>query len=350
MNNQISYSAKASEIRLSVVDQSPVRKGGTARQALQESIKLAQAVEEIGFQRYWVAEHHNLANFAGTSPEILIGQIAAATKRIRVGSGGVMLSHYSPFKVAENFRMLETLFPGRIDVGLGRAPGSDQLTAAVLSHPRQQIDVRYYPEQVKDLIGFLNDDLDEEHPFAPVHAGPGEHTVPEVWLLGSRADSASMAAEMGLPFSFAHFFGLAVEQGPLIADMYRSRFKPSKYLSEPKFSVSLQVLCAPTMDDANRIGSSRNVSRVRSVQGIREGLLPIDEALNYQFRPDELAYVNQLKQNYIDGDPDYVRGEIIQLAERYQTNDIGIVTICYSFEDRVNSYELVAQAFGLNSK
>ena len=334
-------------LKLSVVDQSPIRQGGTARDAVLETVELARVAERLGYHRYWVAEHHNVANFAGTTPEVLIGQIAANTSTIRVGSGGVMLSHYSPFKVAETFRLLETFFPGRIDLGLGRAPGSDQLTASVLSHPRSPIDVRYYPDQVRDLVSFLNNDVDPEHPFASVKAGPGEFTSPDVWLLGSRADSAQMAAEMGLPFSFAHFFGLAVEQGPMIAQMYRDQFKPSKYLSEPKVNIGLQVLCAETEEEALRLASSRNVARVKSVQGMREAVPPVDEALAYQFRPDERAYINQLQEHYIDGDPQQVKEKIEAVAEMYKTDDVGIVTICYAFEDRMRSYELVAEAFGL---
>lgn len=337
----------SSDIQLSVVDQSPVRKGGTARDALTETVELARAVEQLGYRRFWVAEHHNLANFAGTSPEILIGQIAASTQSIRVGSGGVMLPHYSAFKVAEVFRMLETLFPGRIDLGIGRAPGSDQITAAALSYPRPQLDVRHYPIVVRDLLNFLHDTVDDEHPFASLHAGPGKFTTPEVWLLGSRADSAAMAAEMGLPFSFAHFFGLATEHGPAIAEMYRQNFQPSEYLSEPKVNVALQVLCAETDEDAQRIGASRNLSRVRSVQNIREGVPPIEEALAYEYRPDEWAYLSKLKESYIDGTPEYVRDKIEALADIYDTNDIGIVTICYSFADRVRSYALVAEAFDM---
>lgn len=335
------------KLKLSVVDQPPVRKGGTAADALYETIELAQAVERLGYERFWVAEHHNLANFAGTSPEIMIGQIASRTGSIRVGSGGVMLSHYSSFKVAENFRMLETLYPGRIDLGVGRAPGSDHLTAAALSYPRPQIDVSRYPEQVRDLLGYLNDGMDTEHPFAKVHAGPGSFTAPLVWLLGSRMDSAAMAAEMGLPFSFAHFFGLAVEQGPRIAEMYRRNFQPSKYLSEPRVNVTLQVLCAETEEEALRLASSRNVSRVKSVQGLREGVPPVEEALLYPYRPDELAYVSQLRESYIDGDPQQVKEKIEALSDSYQTDDIGIVTICYDFKDRVRSYELEAEAFRL---
>lgn len=337
----------SSDIQLSVVDQSPVRKGGTARDALTETVELARAVEQLGYRRFWVAEHHNLANFAGTSPEILIGQIAANTQSIRVGSGGVMLPHYSAFKVAEVFRMLETLFPGRIDLGIGRAPGSDQITAAALSYPRPQLDVRHYPVVVRDLLNFLHDTVDDEHPFASLRAGPGEFTTPEVWLLGSRADSAAMAAEMGLPFSFAHFFGMATEHGPAIAEMYRQNFQPSEYLSKPKVNVALQVLCAETDEDAQRIGASRNLSRVRSVQNIREGVPPIEEALEYEYRPDEWAYLSKLKESYIDGTPEYVRDKIEALADTYDTNDIGIVTICYDFADRVRSYELVAEAFDM---
>ena len=223
---------------LSVVDQSPVRSGGTAGDALRETIALAQAAESFGFARYWVTEHHNLGNLAGTSPEIMVGQILANTSSIRVGSAGVMLPHYSSLKVAENFRVLEALYPGRIDLGVGRAPGSDQRTNAALSYPRPPNDVRHYPRQVVDLLGYLNDSLEEEHPFAVVRAGPGISTAPQVWLLGSRVDSAAMAADMGLPFSYAHFFGLSVEHGPMIADMYRANFKRSEYLAEPLVNVT----------------------------------------------------------------------------------------------------------------
>ncbi len=355
-----------SPIQLSVVDQSPVRKDGTARDALMETIALAQAVEAFGYKRFWVAEHHNLAHFAGTSPEIMIGQIAAKTEHIRVGSGGVMLPHYSAFKVAEVFRMLETLFPGRIDLGIGRAPGSDPMTAAALSYPRPQLDIRHYPRIVRDLLNFLHDSVAEDHPFAALHAGPGggnasasvdsagdsdreQHawTAPEVWLLGSRADSASMAAEMGLPFSFAHFFGMASEHGPAIAEMYRQNFQPSEHLTEPKVNVTLQVLCAETEQQAQRLAASRNLSRVRSVQGMREGIASVEESLQYEYNPAEWAYLSKMKQSYIDGTPPQVREQIEALVHAYATDDIGIVTICYDFADRVRSYELVADVFGL---
>ncbi|MFQ6031118.1 MAG: MsnO8 family LLM class oxidoreductase, partial [Dehalococcoidia bacterium] len=222
------------QLVLSVVDQSPVRDGGTAGEALCNTIELAEAVEGFGYQRYWLAEHHSLPNFAGTSPEVLIGQVAARTKTIRVGSGGVMLSHYSAFKVAENFRMLESLYPGRIDLGIGRAPGSDQATALALSYPKHPSEIHHFPRQVTDLLGHLSGNLEPDHPFAGVQAGPGECTVPDVWLLGSRYESAFMAAQLGLPFAYAHFFGLGVEEGPAIVEGYRKNFQASEYLAEPK--------------------------------------------------------------------------------------------------------------------
>lgn len=332
---------------MSVVDQSPVRSGGTAADALWETIELAQACERLGYKRFWVAEHHNLANFAGTSPEVMVGQIAARTSTLRVGSGGVMLTHYSSFKVAETFRMLETLYPGRIDLGLGRAPGSDRTTAAVLSYPRLPIDVHHYPKQISDLMDYLSDSVPPDGPFGEIHAGPGDSTMPAVWLLGSRADSAAMAAEMGLPFAYAHFFGLSVEDGPVIVEMYRQNFKPSQYLSEPLVNVAVQVLCAETEEEALRLASSRNVSRVRSVQGFRTGVPTVEEALEYPYRPDERAYAASLQQFCIDGDPPQIKEKLEDVAKNFKTNDLSVVTICYAFEDRVRSYELVAQACGL---
>ena len=266
---------------------------------------------------------------------------------MRIGSGGVMLPHYSAFKVAEQFRMLEALYPGRIDLGLGRAPGSDRLTMEALAYPRQAISVEHYPKQVDDLLAYLTDNVAPESQFAELHAGPGDATVPDVWLLGSRIDGAALAAEMGLPFSYAHFFGLSIQQGPLIVEMYRKNFRPSKYLSEPLVNVKLQVLCAGTDDQALRLASSRNVSRIKSVQGVRDGVLPVEEALAYPFRPDELAYLTSLRHNYLDGDPEHVKEALQDIAETFQTRDLSIVTITFAFEDRVRSYQLVAEACGL---
>ena len=338
------------QLTLSVVDQSPIRSGSTAGEALRETIELAAVVEELGYKRYWLAEHHSLPNFAGTSPEVLIGQVAARTKTIRVGSGGVMLSHYSAFKVAENFRMLESLYPGRIDLGIGRAPGSDQITAAALSFPGHPREIRHFPRQVVDLLGHLNGSLEEGHLFSQVQAGPGEPQAPEVWLLGSRHESAYMAAQLGLPFAYAHFFGIGVEEGPAIVANYRLNFQPSEYLSEPKINVGVQVVCAETEEEALRISSSRNLSRLQAITGRGKGIPPVEEAVNYQYTPDELAFVQQYQRVCGDGDSQKVKQHLDDIAELYQTPDLSVVTITHDFADRVRSYELVADVCGIKVK
>ena len=336
------------KLTLSVVDQSPVRAGGTAADALRDTIQLAVAVEALGYYRYWLAEHHNLPNFAGTSPEVLVGQVAARTNTIRVGSGGVMLSHYSALKVAENFRMLDSLYPGRIDLGVGRAPGSDHLTAAALAYPGGPKDVQHYPRQVVDLVGYLSGGLEPEHPFAQVQAGPGEkETAPEVWLLGSRYESAYMAARLGLPFAYAHFFGLGAEDGPAIVEGYRKQFEPSRHLAEPKINVGVQVLCADTEEEAQRIASSRNLGRLYSITNRAKGIPSVEEALSYNYQPNELAFVRQYSRVCVDGNPQQVKAGLERLAETYQTNDLSVVTICHDYADRRRSYELVAEACGL---
>jgi luciferase family oxidoreductase group 1 len=331
------------KLRLSVVDQSPVRKGGTAGDALRESLALAERCDALGYERYWVAEHHSLPSIASTSPEILIGQIAACTRAIRVGSGGVMLSHYSAFKVAENFRMLETLFPGRIDLGLGRAPGSDPRTAAALAYPGPMRDVHRYPEQIDDLVAFLADDLPPGHPFRGIHAGPTPGGMPEVWLLGSGIDSALMAAERGLPFSFAHFFGAHAGNGPAIVAAYRQHFVPSRLGSEPRVHVGVMALCAPTSAEAEYHAASLKLSRLNLARGLHSGTASPEEALAYAYSPAELDYLARSTTPGAVGDPKQVLARLEELAAAYGTPELGIVTICFDFAARLRSYELIAE-------
>lgn len=340
------------KLMLSVVDQSPMRQGETAADALRDTIELAVAAESMGYRRYWLAEHHSLPNFAGTSPEVLIGLVAARTKTIHVGAGGVMLSHYSSFKVAENFRMLAALYPGRIDLGVGRAPGSDQITMAALSYPSRPHDITHYPRQVQDLLGHLRGDLEPEHPFSGIQAGPSDprpEDVPDVWLLGSRYESCMMAAHMGLPFAYAHFFGLGAEEGPAIVENYRKNFKPSEYLSEPRVNVGVQVLCADTEEEAARLASSRNLARLFSITGRAEGVPTPEEALAYQYQPNEWAFMQQYQRLCADGNPQQVKARLEEIAELYQTPDLSVVTICHGFPDRVRSYELVSEACGIKT-
>ena len=335
------------KLELSVVDQSPVRAGESAGQALRDTIALAVEVEKLGYQRYWLAEHHSLPNFAGTSPEILIGQVAAQTKTIRVGSGGIMLSHYSALKVAENFRMLGALYPGRIDLGIGRAPGSDQITAAALSFPGQPKEIRHFPRQVVDLLGFLNNDLEDGHVFSGISAGPGEPEVPDVWLLGSRYESANMAAQLGLPFAYAHFFGIAVEEGPAIVENYRKKFQPSEHLPEPKINVGIHVVCAETEEESLRLAASRNLARLFNITGRAGGIPSPEDAAGYVFQADEAAFVKQYRKVCVDGDPQQVKAGLEDIAEMYQTPDLSVVTITHSLAARVRSYELLAEVCGL---
>ena len=345
-----------SELVLSVVDQSPVRRGGTAADALAESVKLAQAAERLGYARYWVAEHHNTGTFSGAAPEILIGQIGAATSKIRVGSGGVMLTHYAALKVAEQFTMLDSFFPGRIDLGIGRAPGSDRYTAAALADPRPLADLRDFPRQVGDLLGFLHGFDDPDHRFRNIRPQPGQdcETAPEVWLLGSSDYSARLAARLGLPFSYADFFGYTGDQGPFIAEIYRDEFKPSRFCAEPKVNVTVQLLCAPTREEAVFLGSSRNLMRAARYLNLRleSGLYPPEEASTFEFTPQQMTYISGRSggPQQVDGDPEDVHARLMEAAAAYKTNDVGIVTNCYHFKDRVRSYELIAQVCGLASR
>ncbi len=335
---------------LGVVDQSPVRKGGSGGDALRETLALAERAESLGYARYWVAEHHGMPSIASTSPEILVGQIAARTRAIRVGSGGVMLSHYSALKVAENFRMLESLFPGRIDLGLGRAPGGDQRAAAALAYPGQIRDVRFYPEQVDDLVAFLADDLDASHPFFGVHAGPSSGGMPELWLLGSGIDSAHLAAERGLAFSYAHFFGAAPGHGPAISESYRRRFRPQHFLAAPRVHVAVFAVCAETQAEAQRLAASLRLSRVQLARGTTSGIPSPEEALAVQLTPEEEAFVARSQMPAVVGAPDQVRAELEAAAQAYGAQELGIVTITYDFAARVRSYELIAREFGLSGR
>jgi luciferase family oxidoreductase group 1 len=338
-------------LTLSVLDQSPVRQGGSAAQALAETVALAQAAERYGYRRYWVAEHHNSAMFAGTAPEILIGQIAARTSTIHIGSGGVMLSRYSALKVAETFRLLAAFYPGRIDLGIGRAPGSDPRTAVALAHAKPVADIQQFPRQVADLVGFLHDQLPQEHQFVGIAAQPGTAVqgLPEVWLLGSSDYSARLAAGMGLPFAFADFFGTAGDYWPQIADLYRRQFRPSADLPEPRCSVAVHVVCAETAERAQFIAGSMRllIARIRSGAS-RQPLLSPEDAAAQLTNAEDRALVASFTKHYIEGDPEMVRAALLAAAERYGTDDLFVATNCFAFADRQRSYELTAAACGLS--
>ncbi|MDA0261443.1 MAG: LLM class flavin-dependent oxidoreductase [Proteobacteria bacterium] len=251
--------------KIGVLDQSPVRSGGTEQDAVAETVELAKACEGWGYHRYWLAEHHGTDGFAGSAPEIMIPLVAAATSHIRVGSGGVMLSHYSPLKVAETFRLLEVMFPGRIDLGIGRAPGSDRLTAAALAYG-SQIGIEYFPTKIADMVAFLTDQPPPTEAFAQVRATPRASTVPDIWLLGSSSGSATYAAQFGLPLSFAQF--IAPEGGAEVIRAYRRAFIPSDLHQTPQVNLCVFVICADDEAEAWQLARSRDLWRMRLERGV----------------------------------------------------------------------------------
>jgi luciferase family oxidoreductase group 1 len=330
---------------LGVLDQSPIRSGGTATEAIQETLILAEHADRLGYTRYWLAEHHSSGGLAGAAPEVLMGQVAARTSRIRVGSGGVMLSHYSPLKVAENFRVLEALFPGRIDLGIGRAPGSDQRTARALRHGPGAVPLEHFPQQLSDLIGFLHDELPAGHPYSGVRAMPAGPSAPPIWILGSSSDGAMLAAHFGTAFSYAHFINAV--GGVDATRAYREMFRPSPRLASPQASVAVFALCADTDDEAERLARCRDLFIVRLYTG-RFGPFPsVEEAEAYDFSPPELAIVAEARRRTVAGTPDQVKARLEALAADYGVDELVVVTITHDFKARLRSYELLAEVFGL---
>ncbi|OUR78653.1 hypothetical protein A9Q83_07205 [Alphaproteobacteria bacterium 46_93_T64] len=334
------------KIRLSVLDQSPVRSGFSAKIGIEETIELAKLTDKLGYHRYWVAEHHNSTGLTGSAPEILLARLGAETQNIRLGSGGVMLSHYSPYKIAEIFNLLETMYPGRIDLGIGRAPGSDQITAHALAYGNQPRGPREYPSQVQDLISFLGDDLPEGHPLKQVHATPLPENAPEMWMLGSSDQSAQMAALLGSPFSFAHF--ITDEQGPQIMQMYREQFEPSNISLSPEGNIGVFVICADTDEEAVRMASSRDLWRTRLDTGKIGPVPSIEEALAYPYTQEEQARRNYHQRRNIVGSPATVQKKLKAVLDQYGVGEAVVVTITHSFEARCKSYELLADAFELS--
>ncbi len=331
-------------LRLSVLDQSPIPDGSSASAAFAATIALARLADRLGYERYWLAEHHNTQGLAGSSPEVLIARVAAETSRIRVGSGGVMLSHYSPLKVAESFRVLHALYPGRIDLGVGRAPGSDQLTAAVLAQGRIQ-PIERFGQQLQDLAGFLYDALPPEHPYHNVHATPRGPGAPEMWLLGSGGDSAAYAAVLGLGYSYAHFINPNVAEESLRT--YRQHFRPLFELDAPRASMAVRVVCADTAAEARRIASSFALQRLRMEQG-RLGRVPsVQEALVYPYSEAELARVEAILAQGFVGNPEQVKTRLTELATALEIDELVVVTITHDPLARRRSYELLAEAFEL---
>lgn len=340
-------------MRLSVLDQSPIRHDGSAADAVAETIALAKACEALGFHRYWVAEHHNTGSFAGSCPEILVARLAAETRSIRVGSGGVMLTHYSPLKVAEQFCMLELLAPGRIDLGIGRAPGTDERTSRALQAGPEAWGINAFPRQMLLLRQFLDDasgiaPFPDEHPYRGIHAMPSGQSRPQLWLLGSGLHSAVYAAELGLAFSHAHF--ISPEGSEEACATYRERFKPSGWYAKPMISLGVSVLAAESEEEAERLSASRNLWVVKLLAGRPIAFPSPEEALAYPLSDQERAVLATVKGRSIVGTPAGLRAKLEDLARRHGAEELVIVTITYDFASRLKSYELLARAFELGSR
>jgi luciferase family oxidoreductase group 1 len=333
-------------ISLSILDQSTIASGRDAGDAVRESLELAQLADQLGYARYWLAEHHNSANHAGTAPEILISAIAATTRRIRVGSAGIMLPHYAALKVAEQFRMLEALAPGRIDLGVGRAPGSDGRTAYALNPAAAQSADRF-PQQIKDLLGWLGEGLPVDHPFRAVRAQPEVSTRPQVWVLGSSEYGAQLAAWMGLPYCFAYF--ITDGQGAAEAiTLYRETFRPEAgQLAAPHAAIGVFALCAETEAEARRLYRSRELWRLSRDRGIYPPLPSVAEAEAYPYSIEEQAHLDRIRDRAIIGTPEQVHARLTRLATELGVEEIAVLTPMHDRAARRTSVRLLAEAFSL---
>lgn len=326
-------------MKLSILDQSPISSQQTAHEALTESMKLAQAGEALGYSRYWIAEHHDLAGLACSAPEVMLGYIGAHTSEIRIGSGAVLLPHYKPYKVAEVYNMLSTLFPGRIDLGIGRAPGgSAEATNALSDNFLQQ--VFKMPALVKELLHFLNGDFPEDYEFAKVTAAPKPILPPMPWILGTSKKSALLAAENGLAYAFGQF--MSDQDGAAIIQQYQDSFNPGKIGSSPYVLLTVTAICAETTEKAEEMALSSLIWALQKEKGEGQFVPTIDEAKGYRLNEKESEKLEKMKQNMIIGTPQEVGRKLMVIQEKYKADEIMIVTITHSPKDRLESYRLIA--------
>jgi luciferase family oxidoreductase group 1 len=326
-------------IPLSVLDLAPVPSGSTSADALRNSLDLARHVERLGYHRYWVAEHHNMPGIASSAPAVLIGHIADVTSTIRVGSGGVMLSNHAPLVIAEQFGMLEAFHPGRIDLGIGRAPGTDQVTATAL-RGTAGIAADRFPSELAELLAFFDGEFPAEHPYGAITAVPARGNMPALWLLGSSNYSAQVAAYLGAPFAFAHHFS-PENTLPALAT-YRSLFRPSALLAQPYALVAAAVVCADTDESARWRAAPGALSFLRVRTG-RPGMLPTpEEAAAYPYNEAERAFIEHRQSRQIVGSPGTVRRGLARLLDETQADELMLTTVVHDHADRLRSYELIA--------
>jgi luciferase family oxidoreductase group 1 len=325
-----------------ILDQSPVLAGASPREAILATLALAREAERLGYHRYWLAEHHAMQGLGDPAPEVLLARIAAETTRMRVGTGGVLLPHYAALKVAEQFRMLEALAPGRIDLGIGRAPGGSQRVSMAL----ESTEIQRFPRQVQDVVGFLDRTLPDDHPFAKLVAMPSGETSPEVWLLGSSDYSAALAAELGLPFAFAHFIS---GDAAAVTRMYRRDFRPSARCSEPRVLLAVAALAAEAPEEAEKLAATIDLWRLRIRHGVDLPVPSREEALAYpytQYDREEIAYN---RRRLALGTALGVRERIETAAAAHGADEAMVLTITPDYASRTRSYALLANAFALTA-
>lgn len=321
------------DVPLSVLDLAPVAASGTTGEALAHTTELARRVEQLGYHRFWVAEHHNMPAIASSAPAVLLAHLAAATSTIRVGSGGVMLPNHPPLVVAEQFGTLQALHPDRIDLGIGRAPGTDQATALALRRTMAGLNAEAFPQELATLIGYFRGDP------GPITATPGTGQMPAIWLLGSSGFSAQLAGTLGLPFSFAHHFSPA-NTLPALA-LYRQHFRPSAWLQQPYAMVAVNVVCADTDEQAEWLSGPAGLSFLRLRAGRPEPLASPQEAADYPYTDFEREFVRQRRDGQAIGSPATVHRALRELRERTGADELMLTTLVYDIDDRVRSFELV---------
>ena len=326
----------------SVLDLSPIPSGSTAADALHASITLAQHVESLGYRRFWVAEHHTMPGIASSAPAVLLAHVATATSRIRVGSGGVMLPNHAPLVVAEQFGMLDALHPGRVDLGIGRAPGTDQITAYALRRSVEALSAEDFPQHLLELMAFFAGSFPDDHPFHPLVATPGRGQSPDVWLLGSSDFSARLAGQLGLPFSFAHHFSAPNTMPALAA--YREAFRPSERLAAPYAMLAVNVIVADTDAEAQWLAKSQDLSFLLLRSG-RPGPLPSpDEAAVYPYTAANLAQIASRRPSQFIGTPDAVRARLDALVAETGADELMVTTMTHDPAARHRSFALLAEA------
>jgi len=330
-------------MKLSILDQSPRSKGKSSGQALQASMNLAQNGERLGYTRYWIAEHHDFSGLSSSAPEVMLGYIGAHTKTIRIGAGAVLLPHYKPYKIAEVFNMLASLFPGRIDLGVGRAPGGSAEVTMALSDQYLQ-NVFNMPESFKELLHFINDDFPSNHTYAKTSAAPVPAISPQPWVLGTSIKSAKLAAENGTAYAFGHF--MSDKDGPNIMKTYIENFKPNVKLPQPESIVAVSVICAESTELAEKLALSGFLWKLQLAKGEgTDGVPTVEEAENYPYSSEEQEMLEAMRRKTLNGNPKEVKEQLLELQALYNNDEFMIVTITHSYIDRVQSYELLANEF-----